>query len=188
MSYYEKNADKFIESTKDCDMSKQYELFLKYMPKKGFILDVGFGSGRDMKYFNKKGYFVFGIDITEAFVANIKKQGYQARVQSVEDFNTKNEYNGIWACASLLHVKKENLDKAMTNLKNALKPKGILYASFKYGHEEVIKDERYFNYIDEFDIACLSNTTGLKVLEISMSNDVRKDRADEKWINVVFQK
>ena len=50
-NYYEKNASKYIEDTINCDMSEQYKFFLKNMPKKGMILDIGFGSGRDMRYF-----------------------------------------------------------------------------------------------------------------------------------------
>ena len=44
-NYYDINAKAYIENTINCDMSIHYEKFLKYLPDKGKILDVGFGSG-----------------------------------------------------------------------------------------------------------------------------------------------
>ena len=126
-----------------------YDKFLKYLPKKGKILDIGFGSGRDMMYFKTLGYQVEGIDTSIEFVNYMKNLDFDVKLESVEDIEYVNKYDIIWACASLLHIKREKLDEVLKKCILALKENGIVYCSFKYGDKEEIKDGRYFNYINE---------------------------------------
>lgn len=120
-NYYDTNAKEYIENTINCDMSFHYQKFLKYLPKTGKILDVGFGSGRDMIYFKSLGYDVEGIDTSNEFIKNMKIKGFKVSLLSVIKMNCSNRYDGIWACASLLHVKREELEQAIINCVNALK-------------------------------------------------------------------
>lgn len=186
MNYYNEHAKEYIESTKDCDMSVQYNFFLKYLKEKSYILDVGFGSGRDMLYFNSKGFKTKGIDITKEFVENGKSLNLDVEELSVYDLNEKEKYDGIWACASLLHC--EDLEKAFDKCYKVLKRDGIMYASFKYGDFEGIRNERYFKYLNEESMNELINKTKFKLIDTLITSDVRDDRKDEKWINVILQK
>ena len=89
-NYYEINADRYINDTKDCDMNIQYQFFLKYLKKEdGKILDVGFGSGRDMDYFYRLGYEVEGVDPTKAFI-DLLKDKYKVYNIKAEDINFVN--------------------------------------------------------------------------------------------------
>lgn len=187
-NYYDINAKEYIESTINCDMSFHYRKFLKYMPKEGKILDIGFGSGRDMIYFKSLGYDVEGIDTSTEFVKNMKDKGYKVELQSVCDMYCENKYDGIWACASLLHVNRLLLESSLIKCVNALAKDGVLYCSFKYGDKEVLKDNRYFNYINEEIINDIALKNNLNIIEIYESMDVRKDRASEKWINTLIKK
>lgn len=187
-NYYEINADKYIEDTIECDMNVQYEFFLKYMPKQGKILDIGFGSGRDMMYFESVGYTVCGIDPTVSFVDRMKDKGYSVEVMYSEDLNYMNEMDGIWACASLLHVKRVNISSVMKKCYEALKTGGIMYCSFKYGNYEVERNGRYFNYLDEESFKEVIKDTGFTIIDKSITGDVRTDRASEQWLNVVMKK
>ena len=187
-NYYDKNAKDYITNTINCDMSHHYQKFIKYLPSNSKILDIGFGSGRDMIYFKSKGYIVEGIDTSIEFVNNMKSQGYNVKLESVEDMNYINKYDAIWACASLLHVKRENLEKTFINCLQALKENGILYCSFKYGNQEILAGERYFNYINEDIINDLLKNNDFTVLDIYKSLDVRKERKTEEWINIIIRK
>lgn len=189
-NYYDVNAKEYIENTINCDMSFHYQKFLKYLPKTGKILDVGFGSGRDMIYFKSLGYEVEGIDTSIEFVKNIKNYGLNASLMSVSEMNDNDTYDGIWACASLLHIKREQLEKVIMKCINALKENGVLYCSFKYGDKEIEKDGRYFNYINEDIINNIAKRYNIEIIEIYKSVDVRKEREKEKeeWINVIFKK
>lgn len=187
-NYYDINAKEYIESTINCDMSFHYQKFLKYLAKTGKILDIGFGSGRDMIYFESLGYEVVGIDTSAQFVKNMKDQGFNVKLESACDINSKDEYDGIWACASLLHIKRDKLEEVIIKCVNALRENGVLYCSFKYGDMEIEKDERYFNYINEEIISKILNKNNIKVIEMYKSNDVRRDRSTEQWMNVISRK
>ena len=99
------------------------------------------------------------------------------------------EFDGIWACASLLHVPKAEIKDVMTKLIRALKENGIFYASFKYGEGEEIRGERLFNFYDESSLkALLDEFKQLEVIEIWVTPDVRPGRENEKWINFLCKK
>ena len=187
MNFYEQNYKQYIESTFNCNMQEQYDFFLKHMPKEGKILDIGFGSGRDMIYFNNLGYEIEGIDCTQAFVEHMKSKGYKIFNQKVEELNTINIYDGIWASASLLHVSRSNLNDVFKRCSNALKENGILYCSFKKGDYEGIIDSRFFNYINEELLKEYIKDTNLEIIEDIITRDSLSNR-DIQWLNVILRK
>lgn len=186
-NYYDVNAKEYIKNTINCDMSVHYEKFLKYLPKTGKILDVGFGSGRDMIYFKSLGYVVEGIDTSAQFVKNMKEKRFNVKLESACEINFKNEYDGIWACASLLHIKREELEQVIVRCIDALKENGVLYCSFKYGDIEIENDGRYFNYINEEIIKDIVDKNKLYIAESYITNDVRVDRKNETWLNIIIK-
>ncbi len=72
-------------------------------------------------------------------------------------------YDGIWASASLLHVKEADLKDVMSRLKRLLKAGGILYASFKEGNFERIKDGRFFHDMTEEKCKELFKNVGIEI-------------------------
>jgi hypothetical protein len=46
-TWYDENAQEFLERTLNLDMTALYEPFLRHMKLGGHILDAGYGSGRD---------------------------------------------------------------------------------------------------------------------------------------------
>ena len=55
LNYYNQNADSFIQGTVSVDFSQVQDKFLERLNEGDYILDFGCGSGRDTKYFLKKG-------------------------------------------------------------------------------------------------------------------------------------
>lgn len=185
--YYELNAQRFINETKDCNMDIQYNFFLKHLNKnEGLLLDVGFGSGRDMFYFKSLGYEVEGLDPTKEFI-NLVKNEFNVYQMFAQDIDFVNKYDGIWACASLLHIKRNELKDTLIKLKKALKVDGIIYMSFKYGDYEGDYKDRYFNFLNESILKEVIKGTELSLLDILITNDVRPNREDEKWINIILK-
>lgn len=185
--YYNENKDSFIENTINCDMSFQYNYFLKHMNKSGTILDLGFGSGRDMMYFNKLGYSVIGIDTTDSFVSIMKDKGFEVYLTTAQEMNFENKFDGIWACASLLHVPSNELELAFKKCEKALKDDGVLYCSFKYGTYEGERNGRIFTDLNELLISNYLENTQLVIVDTMITTDVRPDR-EEKWLNCILKK
>lgn len=190
LDYYNNNAEEFCQSTVDADMSVCYQMFEKYLQPRAKILDLGCGSGRDSKYFLNTGYDVTDIDGSEE-ICKYANEYLQRQVQCVrfDELEFQDEFDGVWACASLLHVEADKLDDVMKKVWSSLKEEGILYASFKYGTEEREKDGRYFVDMDELKVRELLEKDGMfQVLECQVTGDVRGGRSSEMWMNVVGKK
>lgn len=189
MKYYDEHTKEYIDTTKECDMRNLYSFFLNHLKKKeGKILDIGFGSGRDMLYFKSLGYDVYGIDPTKSFCDYVRILGLEnIECTYVQDMKYENEFEGIWSCASLLHIRKEELSNVFLKCKKALKEDGVMYCSFKYGNFEGIMKDRYFLYLNEDSIRDYIRNSGLEIVDTIITTDVRVGRENEKWLNIVLK-
>lgn len=109
--------------------------------------------------------------------------------KKAQDINYKKEFDGVWCMASLLHLKPQDLKKALVKISDSLKDNGKFYASFKIGEgQEVDNKGRYFNYM-----------TPEKFKKITEELDIFKDvkfvetsdklgRADTVWMNIIAHK
>ncbi len=134
LKYYNDNAQTYFEQTKNAELAKLYDRFLKPLPSDAYILDFGCGSGRDSKYFLDKGYRVDAIDgSTEMCELASEYIKQEVLCKDFEELNEANKYDGIWTCSSILHIEKENLPNILIKMINALKVDGVIYISFKLG-------------------------------------------------------
>jgi hypothetical protein len=103
-----------------------------------------------------------------------------------QDLSASSQYDGIWACASILHLNKEDLKDVMRKISVALKPGGVLYVSFKYGIFEGMRGGRYFTDYNEEQLGVfMEQISELQVFETWVTNDVRPGREEEQWINIL---
>ena len=190
LRYYNKNAKKFTEKTRDVLFSDVQDKFLAKIPNCGKLLDFGCGSGRDTRYFLSKGYNVTAIDGSEEMCAIASKYtGQPVQKLLFLDFNEVDSYDGIWACASILHLSMKELPIVFKKLSLGLHVTGILYISFKYGEFQGIKHGRYFTYLNEKSLdKLLISVPDFIIEEQWITGDVREGREQEKWLNVLLKK
>lgn len=190
LEYYNENAAKFAESTLGIDVSHLYSEFLPMLPPRGRILDAGCGSGRDAAYFKGLGYSVTAFDISPALAAIAGQVlGEVVRVMDFAQIDYESEFDGIWACSSLLHIPSAKMNGILSRITSALKPSGVLYLSFKYGTAETLRNGRFFNDYDEKKLNdLLEKHQDLFLSKQWITNDSRPDRASEIWINAILQK
>jgi 2-polyprenyl-3-methyl-5-hydroxy-6-metoxy-1,4-benzoquinol methylase len=112
--YYQQHADTFFDDTVEVDMTPLYGRFLPLLADGAAILDAGCGSGRDALAFAMLGYSVTAFDASPALVALAENHsGRAVHCLRFQDITWQAQFDGIWACASLLHVPTAELPEVM---------------------------------------------------------------------------
>ena len=186
VNYYNENASAFLESTQNVDMSEHYGRFLAHVKENGTILDLGCGSGRDSLSFLERGYDVLSVDGSDEMCRAAQRlTGRKCECMLFEELDFEERFDGIWACASLLHVPKDEMVPILTKVRNALKIGGALYLSYKYGETQRTCDGRLFSdYTEESARKLIWQVGGFSIRESWVTEDVRPEKI-QKWINLV---
>lgn len=188
--YYRLSANEYVLSTRDIDMHQLYRRFTALMPLGGRLLDAGCGSGRDALAFKRLGYAVEAFDASPELAALASKHSdVDVKVMSFLDLDAANQYDGIWACASLLHLPEEDQPAALSRLINALKPNGVLYVSYKLGEAQRTDSlGRHFTDATAPRLNLwLEGLPASKPLETWETPDQRPD-AVQTWLNALIYK
>lgn len=190
LDYYDKNAEAFAAGTVNVCFREIQDLFLEYVPEGGSILDFGCGSGRDTKCFLGRGYRVDAVDGSgELCRIASSHTGISVKQMKFHELDRIGAYDGIWACASILHVAKRELPDILRKMADAAKSGGILYVSFKYGEFEGVRDGRYFTcFTEEGFREILEGIPKLALERQWITDDVREERREEPWLNLILRK
>lgn len=190
LNYYETHAEEYFQSTYDTDMSSACDRFLKYLPPGGSILDLGCGSGRDLKYFHRKGFQAEGVEASRALCQKAScYTGLPISCLHIQDWKPLHKYNGIWCCASLLHLAPEEIFPFMQRAAQALNPGGALFISAKYGIATGWDTQgRYFtDFSDALIDEISAKAPELKLTERWLASD-GLGRQNIKWVNLIYKR
>lgn len=106
-----------------------------------------------------------------------------------QELDEVNEYNGIWACSSILHLPKKELRSVLQKMCIALKDNGMIYTSFKYGNFEGDRNGRYFtDFIEDSFQKIIAAISELTIEDCWITSDVRPGKDEEKWLNLLLRK
>ena len=190
INYYNQNAENFIANTQNADMHPTQERFLRLLDAGTSILDFGCGSGRDTKYFLEKGYQVTATD-GSAELCRLASEftGIKVKEMLFQELDAINQYDGIWACSSILHLPKKELLPVIWKMCEALKDNGIIYTFFKYGDFEGERNGRYFtDFTEKTFQEVIEKVPKLTIEEHWITSDIRPGRGEEKWLNLILRK
>lgn len=189
IEFYNKNAGEYFDATVDLDMQDSLDRFTELLPEGGSILDLGCGSGRDSAYFISCGFDVTAMDASEEMcsLASIHI-GQDVLQMSFAEMDFDEVFDGIWACASLLHVPSKEMDVIMSKVIKSMKRNGILFMSFRYGEFEGERDGRYYtDYQTRTLKELIARFEELDLIEIKKSEDIRPNKVN-LWINALIRK
>lgn len=188
-NYYESNAELYAAETFSADMSKQYQRFLPLLKNGVKILDVGSGSGRDACYFQKQGYQVTALEPSKNLCREIRKVfSGEIVCSNIQNYRPTERYDGIWACASLIHLQEEEILCFFKKIDMYLNDNGIVYASGKSGISTgEVEDGRFFlEFTEQLVEKILTVNKQLKLEQRWYTEDV-SGRRGFQWLNVVLR-
>ena len=189
IDYYDRNAGEYFARTSDVIFDEIYSRFLRYIPDGGRIMDLGCGSGRDVKWFRDHGYEAYGLDASRELVSKASDE-YDIPVFTglIEEWTTATPFDGVWCCASLMHLDDSALERFFVNLKYNLKTGGVLFMSVKSCIETGLDEQgRYLRNFTEEDVREIINRhSELEVRELWYTED-KLARDTFKWMNVIIE-
>jgi len=188
-SFYDDNAATYASRERILPI-RRLDAFLSLLPPGAAILDLGCGGGQDSAYMLSKGFDVTPSDGSPA----IAKQAETLLERPVavlrfEELEEEEAFDGVWAEASLLHVRRAALPEILERIRTALRPGGTFHATFKAGQAEGYDGfGRYYNYPSAELLSEMLSTGGWHNIVISEGDGSGYDGKPTRWLAVRTQK
>lgn len=198
---YDRTVEQYVQSTAKLVLYEEIEKFAKLMPPKARILDAGCAWGRDSKLFVERGYDVTGIDLSEGFLVEALKRVLNAKFINMDlramDF-PDNSFEGIWACASLLHLTLADIQKVLNDFFRILSPGGTVFLHVKRGlgdnlgtRSQTVEGERFFVYLEPEQLNGMAESAGFSIVETYLFSERERygsQRRDMWWVMTFARK
>lgn len=190
LAYYEANARNYADITQSAKISSLHDKFLINLPHKAKMLDVGCGSGRDLKVFKDRGLFAIGLEPSHALAEIARNHsGCEVTVEKIENIKFTNAFDGVWACASLLHLPKQKFPLAIQKIYECLHAHGYFFLSMQAGFGESTSiDGRFYSRYEETELVDVLRKSGFFIQSTWRTTDSLAGRASLQWINIVAHK
>lgn len=174
------------------EIKSTLEKFASLLPPNGKVLEIGSGGGRDSGFLFDRGFPVTAIDISEKMIEGARRAqpGIDYRIMDFENLDfPENEFDGMWANASLHHIPKANLGAVLETIRKILKDDGVVAIIIKHGNQDGIRENekfgrsvrRYFAYYETEEAGTLLLRSGFSILESKVT-------AKGEWLNVFARK
>jgi len=191
LDFYAKEAAAYGTRSDNIAVPKHLAKFTTELGKHAAVLDLGCGTGRDTLALIDAGFILTAVDGSAEMAREAENRiGRPVRVQLFEDLDDVNAFDGIWANASLLHVPRAGLPKVLACVYRALRPGGLLAASFKSGGQEG-RDKlgRYYNYLNADEVTALLREAGAWTsLDLTEGRGTGYDGTETGWVVIFARK
>jgi len=125
-------------------VAKEIDAFASGLGGSGRVLEIGSGGGRDALALEKRGLSIRCTDVSRGFVDLLRERGFEADLLDpltddlADPQRPGTAYDGIWACACLIHVARQDLQIVLGRLAKATRTGGRLHASVREGDGEEV--------------------------------------------------
>jgi SAM-dependent methyltransferase len=197
---YNAIASSYAAQAEGAIPTNERDAFVSSLPPKASVLDAGCGSGRDCRFFVEKGYKVTGVDLSEKLLAIARSNVLGATFIKADLRHlpfAHGSFDGVWACASIFHIPKEETLDVLVSFRNILKPGGSVMLIVKEGEGEKLKEEpstpgikRYYSFFTREEFTGLVEKSGFEVVtsEVYNENEVYKRGRSIRWITCLAKK
>jgi SAM-dependent methyltransferase len=193
---YMDDGDEFIRLYEMAD--GPIHLFPAAFNESSRVLDIGCGSGRNMRSVQKLGVRVDGVDPCAMFVNHTVKKNTQfnseIKIDALPELSSIGDqaYDGVLCSAVLMHLPEEELFDSVFSIRRILKEKGRALISIPHPDATIDPETqrdgkgRLFNGISPGQLELLFERVGFRLLHRSTSDDGLK-RTHRKWENLLFE-
>ncbi len=214
LDYYDKESLSYFEKTVKVNPASFLTPFVNRLPKRAMVVDIGCGSGRDLKYLKTRGFDAVGIE-RSAGLALLAREYSGCEVIEADftifDFSSLTA-DGMLLIGALVHTPHDQIEMVLKNIVNGLKRWGIIYISVKKGDKNLKYDEiialsgdnlsqdknsrgkggdfctaytRTFYLWNRESIESIFSKIGLKV--VSFSETISMLATGERWLGYLLQ-
>ena len=199
LSAYQKNAAAFADEYDGFEPKRLYQIAEMFFTKHGPTLDVGCGSGRDLRHLLNLGFQdLSGCDASDAMLIEAKKRSasslisyYTDSLPSLAETNELNkgkQFDNVLCSAALMHLPESEIVDAAISLLRILKDHGVLVLSFRSSlnvQEARESDGRLFSKISIEQLALLFDSLGGHVI---FKESSEAQESGKKWHTLVIRK
>ncbi len=185
-NFYEKNYEKLIDDYDKANVRKLHLLFEEKIQKDDRVLDIGFGSRRDLRYIKTLGAKCYGVESCRGFLKNLKEnENFEVFYGKIPNLKLPIDlkFDVIILIAVIMHLKLDNIEKSIKNIKKYLKKNGKIIISYSIGKRE--NDERFFEDLDEKSIDIIFRKNDFVKLESFKNNDGMQRKIE--WITTIYK-
>ena len=192
ISYYDDVADNLIASYETADMSNLHTFLIENLRPKSKILDIGFGSGRDLAFLRDNGFDIWGIDPAQKFVDHAKKRFpdisdhfFKASLPNLDmPKELQHTFDSIILVAVWMHLPKSMYSDAVKSLCSLLKPQGKIILSYSIT-PRTGETKRYFENVDSDLLQSLFEEYGCTKVSTITNKDGLGER-EIKWVTEAY--
>jgi len=197
LNYYSANAPLLTERYELADVHEIQNLLLETFTKKSKLLEIGCGSGRDAFFMLSNGYNIIAVDGSEKMISESKKihpklsnNLFHKILPNDLKFDIK--FDGVYTIATLMHLDKNNIEKAILSIYDLLNPSGKFLMSVCLFRDDINEngfDEqgRFFLILEHEEWLNICKNVGFKILETKINKD-GLNRDGIIWLILILEK
>jgi SAM-dependent methyltransferase len=169
-------------------LERELNRFAELVGAGGLVLDVGCGPAQYTRELDARGLQPIGLDLSPEMLAQAQMAGFRALLLAdmVHIPLQAGSLDGLFVCASMLHVPHHVAPIALQGFRRVLRQNGILYLALKEGEGEGWLDNeefgaRWFAFYDADGVDSMLEAGGFALMDGWINPPQPNQR--HNWIN-----
>lgn len=186
--FYQNNAQSYFDSTSQIDSTSILTPLAKALPLGASVLDVGCGSGRDLRWLASQGFNPTGLERSPSLAT--MAQEFSGCPVLEGDFFTFDfasiSVDALILIGALVHVEQHLFAEVLHRVSVALKDGGLIYLSLKEGTGKHVNDDgRIFTLWSQEQLETIFRKLDFRVE--GFSRQVSKLRSTDIWLGYLLR-